>query len=181
MTDDVHSGTMRGSGGHPARSDLQVGDNMTQVTQLRIISDSETFSASTKYVKPKMVEAVFSLRRDKDAPRYEKKAVFNFSAVTEEELFLLAMYACKVKAQALLRALSVDVMLNPQTLSQIDVKQDLLLADKAPGDPVSAAVKSIIKATGLDETAAKGILDQAKQKAEKAKGAGPIKTLLKAS
>jgi len=60
-----------------------------QATQLRVIVDSETFSATTKYLGQKKVEAVFSFRRDAKSQRYEKKAVFNFDAVTEEELFLL--------------------------------------------------------------------------------------------
>jgi hypothetical protein len=60
-------------------------------------------------------------------------------------------------------------MLNPQTLSNIDVKADLLESDKAPADPLSAAVRSIQKATGLDEGAAKALLDQAKVKANAAK------------
>jgi hypothetical protein len=123
------------------------------------------------------VEAVFSIRRDAKAPRYEKRATFDFS------VYLLAMYSAKVKLQAILRNLSTEVMLRSETLSTIDVKADLLDADKAPSDPVTAAVKSIQKATGLDESAAKALLDQAKAKAEgqKPKAAGPIKTLLKAS
>ena len=68
---------------------------MTQVNQLRVILDSETFSAQTKYLGQKKVEAVFSLRRDAKSQRFEKKALFNFEHVTEEELYLLAMYACK--------------------------------------------------------------------------------------
>ena len=139
---------------------------MTQAAdKLRVISDSETFSAVTKYLGNKKVEATFSLRRDAKAPRHEKKATFDFSKVSEEELYLLAMYASKVRLQAILRALSPEVMLNPQTLSSIDVKVDLLEADRAQGDPVSAAVRSIQKATGLDEGAAKLLLDQAKTKA----------------
>ena len=108
---------------------------------------------------------MFSLRRDAKSPRFEKKALFNFEHVTEEELYLLAMYACKVKLQAILRALSPEVMLNPQTLASIDVKRDLLEADRATSHPVTAAVRSIQKATGLDESAAKVLLDQAKTKA----------------
>jgi hypothetical protein len=154
---------------------------MTQSAQLRVIPDSETFSAQTKYLGNKKVEATFSLRRDAKSVRHEKKATFDFSKVTEEELYLLAMYAAKVKLQAILRNLSPEVMLNSATLAVIDVKADLLEADKAPADPVTAAVRSIMKATGVTEEAAKAILDQAKSKAEKAKGAGPIKTLLKAS
>jgi len=138
---------------------------MTQVNQLRVIPDSETFSATTKYLGAKRVEAVFSLRRDSKSQRFEKKAAFNFEHVTEEELYLLAMYACKVKLQAILRNLSPEVMLNPQTLSTIDVRRDLLEADRAPSDPVTAAVKSIQKATGLDEDGAKALLADAQKKA----------------
>jgi hypothetical protein len=154
---------------------------MTQATQLRVIPDFETFSAHAKYLGGKKVEATFSIRRDAKAPRYEKKATFDFSRVTEEELHVMAMYSAKVRLQGILRALSPDVMLNSETLSKIDVKADLLEADKAPADPITAAVRSIMKATGVTEEAAKAILDQAKSKADKAKGAGPIKSLLKAS
>jgi hypothetical protein len=139
---------------------------MTQVpAQLRVIPDSETFSAQTKYLGQKKVEAIFSIRRDAKSQRFEKKCMFTFEHVTEEELFLLAMYACKVRLQALLRNLSPEVMTNAQTLASIDVKRDLLEADRATSDPVTAAVRSIMKATGLDEVGAKALLDQAKSKA----------------
>jgi hypothetical protein len=139
---------------------------MTQVpAQLRVIPDSETFSAQTKYLGQKKVEAIFSIRRDAKSQRFEKKCMFTFEHVTEEELFLLAMYACKVRLQALLRNLSPEVMTNAQTLASIDVKRDLLEADRATSDPVTAAVRSIMKATGVTEEAAKAILDQAKSKA----------------
>jgi hypothetical protein len=136
---------------------------MTQ--QLRVIPNSETFSAMTKYIAPKKVEAVFSIRRDAKSPRYEKKALFDFGGASEEQLCLLAMYGAKVKLQAILRALSPEVMLNSQTLAIVDVQKDLLDAEKASGDPVTAAVRSIHKATGLDEAAARAMLEQAKAKA----------------
>jgi len=151
---------------------------MSTNSQLRVIPDSETFSAQTKYLGQKRVEATFSIRRDKDSQRFEKKALFDFSKVTEEELYLLAMYAAKVKLQAILRAMSPEVMANSAVLSTVDVRSDLLDAEKQPSDPITAAVRGIMKATGLDEVAAKALLEQAKSKAEKAKGAGPIKTLL---
>ena len=139
---------------------------MTQpATQLRVIPDSETFSAVTKYLGNKKVEATFSLRRDAKSPRHEKRATFDFGKVSEEELYLLAMYASKVRLQAILRALSPEVMLNSQTLANIDVKADLLEADRGTSDPTTAAVRSIQKATGLDEVGAKALLDQAKTKA----------------
>ena len=136
-----------------------------QVTTLRPILDSETFSAQTKYLGQKKVEATFSIRRDKDAARFEKKAVFNFAALSEEELYLMAMYSAKVKLQSIMRALSPEVMLNPQTLSNIDVKADLLEVDRLPQDPVTAAVRSIMKATGLEEAGAQALLADAQKKA----------------
>ena len=138
---------------------------MSTNNQLRMIPDSETFSAQTKYLGGKKVEATFSIRRDAKSQRFEKKAVFSFTAVTEEELHLMAMYAAKVKLQAILRAMSADVMADASVLAVIDVKVDLLEAEKAQVDPVTAAVRSIQKATGLDEVAAKLLLDQAKTKA----------------
>ena len=146
---------------------------MSTTTQLRMIPDSETFSAQTKYLGGKKVEATFSIRRDAKSQRFEKRAVFSFAAVTEEELHLMAMYAAKVKLQAILRAMSPDVMANASVLSTIDVKVDLLEAEKAQVDPVTAAVRSIQKATGLDETAAKLLLDQAKTKAAAQKPTPP--------
>jgi hypothetical protein len=155
---------------------------MVQAAQILAIPDAETFSAQIKYLGEKKVEATFSIRRDAKSQRFERKAVFSFAALSEEELVTMAMYSAKVRLQAILRALSPEVMLNPQTLSTIDVKRDLLEADKVSSDPVTAAVRSIMKATGLDEAGAKALLDQAKQKAEAVKPkAGAIKTLLKAS
>ena len=83
---------------------------------------SETFSATTRYTGPKKVEAVFSVR----------------CGVSDEQLHLLAMYGAKGKLQAIIRALSPDVMLNSQTLAVVDVQKDLLDFEKASGDPTTA-------------------------------------------
>ena len=147
--------------------DVQV----TQANQLRVI----TFSATTRYTGPKKVEAVFSIRRDAKSPRYEKKALFDFSGVSDEQLHLLAMYGAKVKLQAILRALSPEVMVNAQTMSVVDVKKDLLDVEKASGDPTTAAIRSIQKATGLDEAAARAMLEQAKTKAAANKSQPKVK------
>jgi len=146
---------------------------MSTTNLLRVIPDSETFSAQTRYLGNKKVEATFSIKRDKDSVRYEKKATFDFSKVTDEELHLMAMYAAKVKLQAILRAMSPDVMANSSVLASIDVKADLLEAEKQQVDPITAAVRSIQRATGLDEAAAKLLLDQAKTKAAAQKPTPP--------
>jgi hypothetical protein len=99
--------------------------------------------------KQGLVEATFSLRRDAKSSRYEKKVTFDFSKVTDEEIHLMALYAAKVKLQALLRNLSPEIMLNSETLAAVDVKVDLLEADKVQADPVTAAVRSIQKVVPL--------------------------------
>ena len=144
-------------------------NKVTQANQLRVIGNGETFSSTTRYTGSWRVEAVFSIRRDAKSPRYEKKKLFDFSGVSEEQLHLLAMYGAKVKLQAILRALSPDVMLNAQTLSVVDVKRDLLDIEKPAADPTTAAIRSIQKATGLDESAARAMLEQAKTKAAASK------------
>ncbi len=147
------------------RTVFMVIDKVTQANQLRAIGNSETFSATTRYISPKKVEAVFSIRRDAKSPRYEKKTLFDFGGVSDAQLHLLAMYGAKVKLQAILRALSPEVMLNAQTMAVVDVQRDLLDVEKAATDPTTAAIRSIQKATGLDEAAARAMLEQAKVKA----------------
>ena len=46
---------------------------MTQSAQLRVIPDSETFSATTKYLGQKKVEAVFCNSARCESARYEKE------------------------------------------------------------------------------------------------------------
>ena len=67
--------------------------------------------------------------------------MFDFTGVSEEQLHLLAMYGAKVKLQAILRALSPEVMLNAQTMSVVDVQKDLLDIEKPSADPTTAAIR----------------------------------------
>lgn len=144
-------------------------DMVQKLQTLRAIPDSETFSASTKYLGNRKVEAVFAIRRDSKGPRYEKRALFDFSKVNEEQALLLAMYGAKVKVQAVLRALSPEVMLNPETLSTIDVLGDVIEGERSSSDPATAATKGLMKALGVSEEVARGILSDAKATVEKTK------------
>ena len=54
--------------------------------------------------------------------------------------------------------------LSAQTLSVADVKKDLLDVKKA-ADSTTTAIRCIQQATGLDETAARAMLEQTKTKA----------------
>jgi hypothetical protein len=129
--------------------------------KLRVIPEAENFSAKTIYKGKGIVEATFALRRGEGQPRYEKETTFDFSRVTEEQLYLLAMYASKVKVQAVLRAMSPEAMLNPKTLQRVDVLADVLEASRQPKDPIEAAVRSMMKALGISEEKARTMLASA--------------------
>jgi len=158
-------------------------DNRKVITmaQLKQIADDQTFSSKTVYEGSKKVRVVFGIRRDAKSPRYEKEALLDYGKVSESELYTLATYGAKVRLQAILRNLSPEAMLNPATLSIIDVKQDLLESQQTPTDPATAAIRALQKVLGVSEEVARATLDEAKKKAEKAKGAGPLKTLLKSA
>jgi hypothetical protein len=128
---------------------------------LRVIPEAENFSAKTVYKGKGIVEATFALRRGEGQPRYEKETTFDFSRVTEEQLYLLAMYGAKVKVQAVLRAMSPEAMLNPKTLQRVDVLADVLEASRQPKDPIEAAVRSMMKALGITEEKARTMLASA--------------------
>ena len=135
--------------------------------KLRVIPEAENFSAKTVYKSKGIVEATFALRRGEGQPRYDKECVFDFSRVTEEQLYLLAMYGAKVKVQAVLRAMSPEAMLNPKTLQRVDVLADVLEASRQPKDPIEAAVRSMMKALGITEEKARAMLASASTEGEK--------------
>jgi hypothetical protein len=129
--------------------------------KLRVIPAAENFSAKTLYKGKGIIEATFALRRGEGQPRYEKESTFDFSRVSEEQLYLLAMYGAKVKVQAVLRAMSPEAMLNPKTLQRVDVLADVLEASRQPKDPIEAAVRSMMKALGITEEKARAMLASA--------------------
>ncbi len=129
--------------------------------KLRVIPEAENFSAKTVYKGKGIIEATFALRRGEGQPRYEKESTFDFSRVSEEQLYLLAMYGAKVKVQAVLRAMSPEAMLNPKTLQRVDVLADVLEASRQPKDPIEAAVRSMMKALGITEEKARAMLASA--------------------
>ena len=147
---------------------------MAQVntTQLRRIPDGEAFSSKNEFLGGKKVRSTFSLRRTQDEPRYEKTIMFDFSELSEKELLELALYSVKVKAQAMLRALDPAAMLNTESLSTVDVLKDIVQAPSKTGDPISSAVRSMMKATGCDEETARQMLANAQEKATKRKDDG---------
>ena len=136
-----------------------------------VIENGQAFSATNEYIGNKKVKATFAIRRSETEPRYKKEMELDFSKVTDEQLIQLAMYACKVKIQSLLRAMPAETMLHPDTLARVDVLTDIINAPSKASDPVTGAVRSLMK-TGLTETEAMAVLEAAHRKAEARKTEG---------
>ena len=145
---------------------------MAKITTIPMIEDGKAFSATNEYVGNKMVKAVFAIRRSESEPRFRKEMELDFSKVSDEQLIQLAMYGVKVKVQSLMRAMPVETMLHPDTLAKVDVLKDIIEAPSKVGDPLSQAVRSMMKATGLDEAGAKELLATAAAKADARKQGG---------
>lgn len=144
----------------------EVANSAAEVTQLRVIPDGEKFSTVTKYNGDKTVTAVYAFRFSKDGERYEKASLFDFSNVSEEQLYQLAMYGAKVAIQSQLRGMSKSVALDPATLQRVDVLKDIVQATRAPTDPKTAFIKAaaklgITEATAMQMVASQAQLDEA--------------------
>jgi len=118
---------------------------------LREIPAGENFSARTEYLGDRKVNAVFAIRRAEGKPRFEKQCLFDFSGVSEEQLYLLAMYGAKVKVQARLRDISEAEMLKPETLAEVDVLNDVIQAPRSSVDSVTAAIRLLARKSGATE------------------------------
>jgi len=136
------------------------------MTNLSQISDAEVFSPKDEFIGGRKIKSTFSFRRSKDAPRFRKECIFDFTGVSEEQLMDLALYSIKVKTQSLLRNLSPEVAIKSETLSTVSVLKDLIEGGtKVPADPIEGAVKSLMRALSITEDAARAVFQDAQRKA----------------
>ncbi len=134
---------------------------------LRQIGEEESFSSSVECLAGKKVKSTFSFRRNAESPRYAKEIVYDFSGLSEQQLLELAVKTVQIRAQAMLRALDPNVMLNSESLAEIDVLKDIVNVEKKAADPMTAAVRSMMKAVGCDEATARSMIEQAREKASR--------------
>ena len=126
----------------------------------------ENAPAALVFVKPKIVRATYAWRAYDGAERNTKESLFDFTAVTEEQLITLAMYAVKVKVQSVLRdAANSDPSrkIDPKLLSTVDVLKDVVQASAVKKDPVAQAILALRRA-GATEDMVRGIADGLKAK-----------------
>jgi len=134
--------------------------------QLRQIPEDESFSNKVEFLAGKKVRSTFSFRRNAESPRYEKQITFDFSGLDEQQLLELALKAVQIRAQAMLRNLDPSVMLNSESLAEVDVLKDVVNVEKKAADPTSKAIRSLMQATGCTEEVARDMMLAAKQRVE---------------
>lgn len=145
---------------------------MAQVKQLTQIPEDASFSNSIEFVGNKKIKSTFSFRRNAESPRYAKEIVYDFSGLNENQVLELAVRTIQIKVQAMLRALDPTTMLDASILNEIDVLNDVVNSEKKSADPDTKAIRSLMAATGCDETTARDMMNAAKKKAEQRKAEG---------
>lgn len=93
------------------------------------------------------VDCSYDVRRMSGERPFKKRTLFNFADVTERDMYVLAMYGVRVKAQSLLRRMSPDEIADPDTFRTVDVKTQIVDASRAPRDPAMAARRALEKLT----------------------------------
>jgi len=129
-------------------------------------------SNKVEFLSGKKVKSTFSFRRNAESPRYAKEITFDFSGLNEHQILELALKSVQIRAQAMHRSLDPSVMLNSESLAEIDVLKDIVTIEKRAADPTSKAIRSLMQATGCDETTARQMMTMAQQKAEARKTEG---------
>lgn len=107
--------------------------------------------ADVVYLGNKRVKARFKWRPHADGPQYTHEAVFDYSKLTEEQLFMLAQDSATIKLQAKLRnaaAAAPGGKLDPRLYQTVDVLADVVTASRS--DPIAQMVLAMRKA-GVDE------------------------------
>ena len=116
-------------------------------------ADETQPSTSLEFLGNKRVKAIYAWRPYEGGPKNTKTSIFDFSGVSEEQLLSLAMYAVKVKVQAVLRdAQNADPKkpLDAKMLATVDVLKDVVQATSAKADPVAMAIRQLRRAGATD-------------------------------
>lgn len=127
-------------------------DTSTEVESLRRLGDDEEFSSSwTLREDGETVDCTFTIRADRDGPRYEKRCVVSFRDVTREQLIDLTRYDVVVKLQRRLRDMGAG-MLVPSNYATVSVLDDIVNAERRVG-PIDrkARAKRDLQHLGLSE------------------------------
>jgi hypothetical protein len=112
-----------------------------------VMNDVSNGRSQTIDLQSKRVTSTYFVRKSEGGVRHTLNTVFDFTNVSEAELYSLAMYAVKVKAQALWRSKDMDPLDPNRGFEKMDVKSQIVDQARAPKDPGVAARKALEKLT----------------------------------
>lgn len=108
----------------------------------------------------KTATATFSLKFAKgDADRYQYETKFDLSGLTYAELAELALRSVVIDVQARLRAMGKDAARKRGVMATVNVKTDIVDAQRATGDDTTRLIRNLMRVLGVDEAAARKIVE----------------------
>lgn len=98
--------------------------------------------------------------------RYAITTVFDYSNCSRSELLELATASAQIIIQSKLRAMK-DGALQPHCFNNVDVKRDIIEAQKTPIDDETRSIRALARAAGVSEEDARTILADLAAKAKR--------------
>lgn len=119
----------------------------------------ETAKREMEVLDNSRVRSAYTFRKDENSKdRYPITTVFDFSNCSQAEILELATASVRITLQAKLRAMG-DGALNPDVYAKVDVKSDILDTTRSQVDPMTSAIRALIRATGMPETEARALVE----------------------
>jgi len=129
--------------------------------RLQPLAEGQSSSTTTRVLDDNKVETTFGFKMHKDATeRYSKTCIFDFSNVSRAELLELATSNVRITIQGRLRKMG-DAALNVAALAAVDVKSEVVDAEKGTTDDLTRAARSFARASNgmVSERDARAILE----------------------
>ncbi len=113
----------------------------------------------TVEISGRKATATYTVAQTKGAPEYVFTTTFDFTGLTNDEILELALSSVRIAYQARLRNLSDAEFHNPETGKLIDVKRDIVNAQRQSVDDLTKAARALARVSGISEQDARKIVE----------------------
>lgn len=147
-------GTRAASGSANKRTDGPSDRHMT------LLSGDEKMPRSMEYLGENRIRVTGTVRFDEKSPdRYMMNSVFDFSNCSEAEILELASASVRITIQGRIRAMREGAV-KDRAFACVDVKTEVVDAQKSTADEVTKAVRSLSRALSISESEARKLLER---------------------
>lgn len=151
---------------------LKPTNNDVAKQQLHVLGEDDVAKRDTVVdTTNKRVTDTFAFKLNKDSKeRYQKTTTFDFSEVTNEELYDLATATVRIIVQRNLRSLGQGA-LDPSAYATVNVKRDIIDAQprRENIDPTTKAVRALMSATNMSHEECLKMIEDAQKRNHNAK------------